>query len=71
MASDTHHERGDPDYPAFGALDGRERQFYAVMHHVAAVVWTKGKAVEALAALGAVLGWAAQEERDNGSAPRP
>lgn len=32
-----------------------EQRFYAVMHHLATVLWMKGAAVEALAALGDLL----------------
>ncbi len=39
-------------------LDARERNFYAVMHHLAAALWMKGLATEALRALSRVLGQA-------------
>jgi hypothetical protein len=35
--------------------DSAEQRFYAVMHHLATVLWTKDLAAEGLAALTAVL----------------
>jgi hypothetical protein len=62
--------RGREVPAALPAEDVRERQFYVVMHHMATVLWLKGKAVEGLTALSAVLERTAQEQ-GNSSAPGP
>jgi len=36
--------------------DPKERKFYIVMHHMASVLWMKGRSVEAVDALLDVLG---------------
>jgi hypothetical protein len=46
----------------------QEQQFYAVMHHLATVLWMKGLVVEGLAALSAVVEWAVT--REEAPAPR-
>jgi hypothetical protein len=61
--------RGIPNNPASVRMDAAEEQFYAVMHHLATVLWMKGATVEALAALSAVVEWVGQEAEDTG--PRP
>jgi hypothetical protein len=55
---------------AVRGLEPAERQFYAVMHHLATVLWMKGGAVEALAALSAVLEWINQEAKDTSPPPQ-
>ena len=46
-------------------LDPAEQRFYVVMNHMATALWMKGAAVEALAALGAVLEWVGHHAEDN------
>lgn len=52
-------------------LDAEEQRFYAVMHHLATVLWMKGATVEALAALSAVLEWVSQKAENDASRPKP
>jgi hypothetical protein len=49
--------------PAATQADGvQEQQFYAVMHHLATVMWMKGLVVEGLAALSVVVECAVTRE---------
>lgn len=49
------------DGAAARSVDEAERRFYVVMHHLATVLWLKGRSTEALAALTAVVDWVGQE----------
>jgi hypothetical protein len=50
------------DLASARGLDDAERRFYVVMHHLATVLWMRGRSTEALAALTAVMEWAGQEQ---------
>lgn len=68
MAGDVHRQHCEPERLALlHAEDIQERQFYAIMHHLATVLWMMGKAVEGLAALSALLEWTAEDEPSDGS----
>jgi hypothetical protein len=52
-------------------VDTAERHFYAVMHHLATVLWMKGLTTEGLAALSAVLEWTNDQSRVREPEPMP